>query len=299
MSEKELSPTLPFAEALSSALAKRVREILEAIGEEAEHRVYAVCNQKGGAGKTTTLVTVCAVWASWGLRVRIIDADPSKGSATWWLNPVYTDEHSTRWTLREVFLGECTLDEATYPTQVPGLYIVPSDKSLEEIERAALPGLDMRLKKAISKSTRPFDRTVIDTRPSLSILTTTAMVAANELWFALNGAALDSAGLSELAEHRDEVRDYLNADLRTTGALICRYRRTRIAGDILNKLRASYPDAVVETIPQGVRMEEAPAAHQPPTIYAPREKSTHAYVLFAAKVLTREADQKAKELANV
>jgi chromosome partitioning protein len=283
--------SLPFSEALSKNLQHRVREILDAIAQEAQHRVYVVADQKGGAGKTTTAVTVCAVWASWGLIVRLVDCDPSEGTATWWIPPIYPDD-GPRHTLREVFLGKCTLDEATYPTSVPGLYIVPSDDTLEEIERAGLPGVEQRLKAAIAASTRHFDKTVLDTRPSLNVLTTAAMTAADELWFSLNGAALDTAGLARLAQHREDVKEFLNRELETTGTVIVRFGDTKLARDIRGKLMTAYPDAVHATIPKSVRIEEAPAYNLPITEYAPKERCTAAYAVFAAEVLTQDHDRR-------
>jgi chromosome partitioning protein len=288
---KGAAVSLPFSEALSKPLARRVREILDAIALEAQRRVYVVADQKGGAGKTTTAVTVCAVWASWGLIVRLIDCDPSEGTASWWLPPIYP-ENGPQYTLREVFLGKCTLDEATYPTSVPGLYIVPSDDTLEEIERAGLPGIEHRLKMAIAASTRHFDKTVLDTRPSLNVLTTAAMTAADELWFSLNGAALDTAGLGRLAQHREDVRQFLNPELETTATVIARFGDTRLARNIRGKLMEAYPEAVHVTIPKSVKIEEAPAYHQPITEYAPKERCTASYAVFAAEVLTQDNDRR-------
>jgi chromosome partitioning protein len=299
---KGLAVSLPFSEALSASMARRVREILDAIALEAQRRTYVVADQKGGAGKTTTAVTVCAVWAAWGLIVRLIDCDPSEGTATWWLPPIYP-ENGPRWSLREVFMGKCSLDDATYPTTVPGLYIVPSDYSLEEIERMSLPGADSRLKAAITASAKHFDKTVLDTRPSLNILTTAAMTAADELWFSLNGAALDTAGLARLAEHREDVKQFLNPDLKTTGTVIARFGDTRLARKIRGDLMKAYPDAVHATIPRSVKIEEAPAFNEPITIYAPKERCTRSYAVFAAEVLTQDYDRRkaastAKEAAN-
>lgn len=280
--------TLPFAFALSGPLAVRVQEAIAAIRTEGRHRVYAAVNQKGGAGKTTTILSVAAIWAEWGLRIRLIDGDPSEGSATFWLPPIYP-ETGPQWTLRDVYKGNCTLDDATYPTSVENLFIVPSDIALEEIERAQEPGGEYALREAIEASTRPFDATLVDTRPTLGILTVAAMTAANELFLTLGASGLDTAGLGRLANVRDKVKRRLNPELTTTGVVICAWEKTILGGDIRNALLDEYPDATHACIPKSAKPKEATLMHEPVTTWAPKNPASVAYVKFAADTLTASA----------
>lgn len=279
---------LALLEYLSKETRKEIetvlREALAEVRKEGKRRVYAVVNQKGGAGKTTSALTLAAVWASWGLRVRLIDGDPQTGSATFWLPPQYP-EGSPRYTLRDVYLGNCALDEATYPTTVPNLYIVPSDLTLDEIERAHIAGSDLAMKEALADTKLDFDIEIFDTRPTLGTLTVSAMAASQELLITLGASGMDLPGLMDLGRTRNLVEKRLNPGMRVVSVVLTDDGETLLSRDVRTQLRSDYPDALHSRVPSSVRVREAPLAFKPLTTYAPDNPATVAYVELAARVL--------------
>lgn len=249
-------------------------------------RTYAVVNQKGGAGKTTTAVTLGSVWASWGLRVRLIDVDPQLGSATYWLPPQWANGQQ-QFDLRHVYFEEASLDQATAPTVVPGLHLVPSYKNLAQVEYAGLADANLRLRDALSESSTPVDITLIDCRPSLGVLTVSALTAADELLITLGASGMDVPGLIELAETRETVQRRLNPNLRVGAVVVCHDSNTNLSTQIRSQLDADYPDALRWRIARSVRVEEAPFAHEPLTTFAPEIRPTREYVGLAANLLLR------------
>lgn len=278
--------------ALLEHLAKETREEIETvlrkalaeIRAEGRRRVYAVVNQKGGAGKTTSALTLAAVWASWGLRVRLIDGDPQTGSATYWLPPQYPDG-DPRYTLRDVYLGNCSLDEATYPTTVPGLFIVPSDGTLDEVERAHIAGSDLAMKAALADTKLDIDIEIFDTRPTLGTLTVSAMAASHELLITLGASGMDLPGLMDLGRTRALVKTRLNPEMNVLSVVITRDGETMLSSDVRKQLKIDYPDALHARIPASVRVQEAPLDRKPLTTFAPNNPATVAYVELAARVL--------------
>jgi chromosome partitioning protein len=247
------------------------------------HRVYAVVNQKGGAGKTTTAVTLGAIWASWGLKVRLVDGDPQLGSATYWLPP----QEDARYDLRHVYFEECGIDQATALTTVDGLRLVPSYKTLAQVEYAALADANLRLRDALGESKMPTDITLIDCRPSLGVLTVSALTAADELLITLGASGMDVPGLIELHETRETVQKRLNPNLRVGAVVVCHDSHTKLSEQVRAQLDEDYPDALRWRIARSVRVEEAPFAHEPLTTFAPDIRPTRDYVGLAAHLLLR------------
>ncbi|MBA3489975.1 MAG: ParA family protein [Pyrinomonadaceae bacterium] len=249
-------------------------------------RIFAVVNQKGGAGKTTTAVTLGAIWASWGLRVRIIDGDPQKGSATYWLPPQW-EEGAKVADLKDVYFDDKTLDEATAPTSVPNLYLVASDKKLGQVEYAQLADANLSMKSALQDSLEDFHITIFDCRPSLGVLTVSALTAAEELLIPLGASGMDVPGLVELNETLETILKRLNPELDVAAVVICHDSDTLLSREVRKQLDQDYPSAIRHKVPRSVRVEEAPFAHEPITTYAPTNPATIAYVELAALLLLR------------
>jgi chromosome partitioning protein len=277
--------TLAYADVLLDERAGRLAEVLARIKAEGPFRkVYAVVNQKGGVGKTTTVVTLAAVLARWGLRVRIIDADPQAGSATFWLPPVGGPLPD----LRDVYFDEATLDQATYPTTVPGVYIVPSTKTLGQVEFAGLADANLAMASAIDQS-EPFDVTLLDCRPSLGVLTVSQLVAGKDgLIVPLSASGMDVPGLVELSETIGTVKRRLNKGLRVAVVVVCDDADTRVSKDTKKQLLVDYPHALHWRIRHSVRVQEAPFEHQPLTVFCPDSPPTHEYIKLGAELLLKE-----------
>jgi chromosome partitioning protein len=238
-----------------------------------------ITNQKGGQGKTTTTVELGAVLASRGAMVRIVDADPQIGSATFWLPPQY-DGAGERPDLSHVLLGQAGLDEATWPTTVPGLYIVPSYHTAGQFEAVRPPGADLILRQAIDDG-QDFDITLIDCPPNLGLLTVTAITAADDVIIPCQPGGLDLAGVSDLNQTLALVRRRLNPALHVTAVVVCGKMRSNLASAVEQQLAADYPDAIHRTIRRAVTASEAPAAHQPLQQYAPRATAAADYRALA------------------
>lgn len=239
------------------------------IGKRRRRRI-GVCNQKGGAGKTTTVVGIAAALARRGKRARIHDMDPQLASVTFWLPPQWDDvPEDRRYTMKHVMAGECTLDQATWPTTVPGLYIVPSDQTLTAWANGNPAGGEFALREAIEESTEEFDAELIDAAPSLGILTIAALTATEELLIPLRAAGLDFVAVGELTKTLAVVRKRLNDQLTVIGFILCGKLESKLVGQIHEQLRKDFPAAFTHEIRNTVRVGEAQFAQQPLHLYAP------------------------------
>lgn len=278
-----MTATLAFADVLLEERAGRLAEVLARIKAAGPfQRTYTVVNQKGGVGKTTTVVTLAAIWASWGLRVRIVDADPQAGSATFWIPPQRTGPD-----LRDVYFDEASLDEATHPTTIPGVFIVPSSKTLAQVEFAGLADANLAMRAAITDA-EPYDITLLDCRPSLGILTVSQLVAGSKVMIPLSASGMDVPGLVELSETLGTIKRRLNKDLAVEAIVVCDDADTIVSRDVKRQLEKDYPNALHWRIRHSVRVQEAPFAHKPLTDFAPASPPTHEYIKLAAELLLKE-----------
>lgn len=271
----------------AAALDPEVRAVIRQRLSSEQEDVYAVVNQKGGAGKTTTTITLAAVWASWGLRVRIIDGDPQLGSATYWLPPEWGDR--TPQDLRAVFFDESSLDEATAATSVPGVWIVPSDKTLGQVEYAQLADPNLQIREALRESKEHFHVTLYDCRPSLGVLTVAGLAAAQKLIIPLGASGMDVPGLMELNDTLDIVRRRLNPGVPVSAVVVCHDSDTILSRDVRARLDEDYPASIRWRIRRSVRVEEAPFEHEPLTTFAPELPATKDYAGLAGALLKAAA----------
>jgi chromosome partitioning protein len=257
-------------------------------------RCYVITNQKGGQGKTTTAVGLGAEWAAAGERVRVMDCDPQLASLTYWLLPQWDDVGpDRRFDMHHVLLGEATLDEATWPTVVPGLYIVPCFKTVSKFENERPPGADLVLRQALEEA-QPYDITLIDCPPNLGLLTVTAITSADDVIIPVLPGALDLAGVSDLNHTLNLVRRRLNPALTVTAIALRRMYRTGLHAAIEQQLRSDYPDAIHQVIRHATRAQEAPSVNRTLRDYAPTATVTADYQQFASRLdeaATRKAAQ--------
>jgi len=255
-------------------------------------RRYVITNQKGGQGKTTTAVGLGAEFAAAGYRVRMVDCDPQYASLTFWFPPKWDDiPPDQRYDLSHVLMGQVSLDQATWPTVVPGLDIVPSYKSVTQFEALRPPGADLVLRQALDEA-EPCGITLIDCPPNLGLLTVTAIASADEVIIPVLPGALDVAGVSDLNQTLALVRKRLNPDLRVAAIILRRIHRTGLAVAIEQQLLADYPDAIHQIIRHAVKIAEAPNFHATLRDYAPAATATADYQAFAER-LDQDAAQRA------
>jgi chromosome partitioning protein len=250
-------------------------------------RVVAVVNQKGGVGKTTTVINLAAALAESGRRVLVVDIDPQSNSTS----GLGVDPRRERRTVYQLLSGESRVEEVAMETAVPGLFLVPSQIDLvgAEIELATQPERELRLRNALADLDAGYQHVLVDCPPSLGLLTLNALAAADEMLIPLQAEYFALEGLGHLLYTQQLVQMNLNPRLEIGGILLTQFDgRTTLAWDVLGEVRRSYPDKVFRTlIPRNVRVSEAPSHGVPVTVYDPDCRGSHAYRQLAEEVLSR------------
>jgi chromosome partitioning protein len=255
-------------------------------------RIYALANQKGGVGKTTTAVNLAAALALHGLRVLLIDLDP-QGNASTALgvpHPVGTPSSY------DVLLGGQSLADVAVTAEVsPFLRCVPATLDLAgaELELSSQVAREYRLQRALSgyldsfrtgpgadEADTPVDYILIDCPPSLGLLTVNALVAAREVLIPIQCEYYALEGLEQLLRTVDLVKGHLNLQLRISTILLTMYDgRTRLAAQVADEVREHFGDVVLSAvIPRSVRVSEAPSYGQSVITYDPGSSGAQAYL---------------------
>ncbi len=249
-------------------------------------RLVAVLNQKGGAGKTTTAVNLAACLAELGERVLMVDLDP-QASATRWLGA------KPGAGLLDLFNDDADdLAGLAVETTAPGVECVPASPALVNAESAigSEKGSDRILGLALENlSRRRWSFVLVDCPPTVNLLTRNALAGCRELVVPVETSMLSVAGVADLLQAIERVRERKNPALRIAGFLLCRYDgRTRLAHEVENLLRERFADAVFDTvIRENVRLREAWSFGQPITLYAPTSAGASDYRAAAAELIGR------------
>jgi chromosome partitioning protein len=251
-------------------------------------RVIAICNQKGGVGKTTTSVNLGAYLAALGRRVLLIDFDP-QANATSALMSSKFDKH-----VYHGIVGQVSHQEIIKPTQILGYHIIPSSSDLSGalIELVTLPEREYFLKKFIYSIRHQYDYILIDLPPSLSLLTVNGLVAADEIIIPVQAEYYGMEGLGQLLSTIDLVRENLRHAIKITGAVITLYdKRERLPRQVAKSLRRNFPYPIFNVeIPRSVHLAEAPSFSQPILIYSPSSSGALAYKRLAEEVIAGERE---------
>jgi chromosome partitioning protein len=248
--------------------------------------VYAVANQKGGVGKTTTAVNVAACIAEAGYTTLLIDADP-QANATVGLGIARTQEPG----LYEVLTGEVRAEEAITTSAVDGLLVIPAGAGLAgaNVELPRIEGFEYRLRECLVDVREKFEYILLDCPPSLGPLTVCALAAADRVIVPVQTEYFALEGLAGLLETLALVRRELNPRLTVAGMLLTMHDgRTRLGQDVEREVRAHFPDLVFDTvIPRNVRVGEAPSYGLPVTHHDPHSAGAEAYFELAKEVAAR------------
>ena len=248
--------------------------------------VICITNQKGGVGKTTTAVNLGYYLAKDKFKVLIIDFDP-QGNATSGLGILKKDLKAT---MTDVVLGQATLSDAILETKYKNLYIAPTTPELAnaEVEMTKLNKKFVQLKMAINRVESDFDYIIIDSPPSLSLLTVNGMIAANYLLLPVQTEFYALEGVAQLLDSMKLVKKAMNPGLKLLGVVATMYdKRTSLSVEVLAEIRKYFKDKVFETtIPRNVRVAEAPSHGVPVGSYDKFSKGAKAY-----KELAKEVEQ--------
>jgi chromosome partitioning protein len=251
------------------------------------HRTIACANQKGGVGKTTTVVNLAADLARLGQRILIIDLD-SQANAT---SALGVDRTTVEASAYDVLAEGAAIEQVAVGTPVEGLRLVPGTTGLAALE-VELAGVDQRercLDRALEASREPYDRILLDCPPSLGLLTVNALTAADGVLIPVQCEYLALEGLTQLIATIGLIRDHLNPELAIDGAILTMYdARTNLSADVAAEVRRHLGDKVFETIiPRSVRLSEAPSYGLPVELYRPDSRGAEAYRALAAEFLAR------------
>ncbi len=246
--------------------------------------VYAIANQKGGVGKTTTAVNVAACIAEAGFATLLVDIDP-QANATLGLGVAKDTEPN----IYDVLAGRCPLQDALAETAIERLKLVPAHPDLAgaNIELPREPGSETRLREALAGVRERFDYVLLDCPPSLGPLTVNALVAADRVIVPVQTEYFALEGLAGLLDTLALIQRELNPRLTVAGMLLTMHDgRTRLARDVEREVREHFPALVFDTvIPRNVRVGEAPSYGRPVTHHDPHCAGADAYFELAKEVV--------------
>ncbi len=256
-------------------------------------KVISITNQKGGVGKTTSAINISFYLAKLGKRVLLVDFDP-QGNATSGLG---IDKNSLEFTMSDVISGEKTLKEVILDTEWGGLKLAPSTPILAntEVELANAKGRFTRLKNAIEEVREDFDYIVLDSPPSLSLLTVNGFIASDFLILPVQAEFYAMEGLGQLLESMKLVKKGMNPNLELLGVLPTMVdSRTTLSGQVYEEVKRFFPGKVFSTpIPRNIRLAEAPSHGVPVGVYDRFSKGARAYKAVAKEIIERiEGDKK-------
>ncbi|NMF08021.1 AAA family ATPase [Corynebacterium xerosis] len=250
--------------------------------------ILAMCNQKGGVGKTTSTINMGAALAEFGRKVLLVDLDP-QGALSAGLGIPHEDLDLTVYNL--IIDSDTDVRDAIHHTSVPGLDLVPAniDLSAAEIQLVNEVGREQALGRALRPVRRDYDFIIVDCQPSLGLLTVNALTIAQGVIIPMECEYFSLRGLALLTDTVGKVRDRLNFDLEVLGILVTMFdRRTLHAREVMERLIEVFGDTVFDTvITRTVRFPETSVAGEPITRWAPKSPGADQYRNLAREVIER------------
>jgi chromosome partitioning protein len=250
--------------------------------------IVAITNQKGGVGKTTTAINLAAGLAMKGLRTLLVDLDPQANSSM-----SFVDVHALERSVYDALVdpGVSLSDVILAAEKIQGLSIAPANIALAKIEAKLVGELDgiYRLKDALARVPEEYQYVIIDTPPTLGLITVNALVAATHVLIPIQSSYFALEGTDDLLETIDKVKARANPALQILGAVITLYdKRTLLARDIRDEIKKVFGNKIFKTtISKSVRLEESPAYRESIFTFAPRSSGAFEYYKLSEEVLSR------------
>jgi chromosome partitioning protein len=248
-------------------------------------RIIALVNQKGGVGKSTTAVNLGAALAVMGRRVLVVDTDPQGNSTT----GLGIDKVRLTRDIYHALLQEVPLERVIVDTEIENLSLVPATINLAgaDVELVAALSRETRLRQALAPVAPNYDFVLIDSPPSLGLLTINALTAADDCLIPVQAEFYALEGLAQLTNVIWRVRDALNPKLHVSGVLVTMFDgRTRLALDVIRELEKFFPEQIFKTqVPRNVRLSEAPSYGKPVILFDLKSRGAQAYLAVAREML--------------
>jgi chromosome partitioning protein len=252
-------------------------------------KIIAICNQKGGTGKTTSAINVAAYLALAQKKVLLVDLDPQANTTS----GTGINKHEVKKSTYHVVLEELDVKEILHKTAIEHLWLAPANLDLTgaEIELVSVLGREYRLKKALQKEKDNFDFIIIDSPPSLGLLTINALCAADSVIIPVQCEYYALEGVTQLANTINLVKNNLNPNLAVEGVLLTMADfRTNLTKEVVGEVRNYFKEKVYKTvIPRSIRLSEAPSYGKPISLYDKDSIGAQKYEELAREILGLES----------
>ncbi len=254
-------------------------------------KVIAVCNQKGGTGKTTSAINIAAYLAAAGKNILLVDLDPQANATS----GIGVDKHTIQKSTYHILLEELPVQEAIQKTAITNLWIVPASLDLTgaEVELVSALAREYRLKKALEQEKEGHDYIIIDSPPSLGLLTINALCAADSVLIPVQCEYYALEGVTQLVNTIKLVKNNLNPQLSLEGVLLTMADfRTNLTKEVVTEVRNFFKEKVYETvIPRSIRLSEAPSYGKPILLYDNDSIGAQKYAELAKEMLGSKAGE--------